>query len=482
MNDSLPFHCLEAEQGVLGCVLQKPAKLRDIIDAKVTSRWFYDIRHQSLFSLLVKMHSAGQGIDLLTLHVRLKTDGLIESVGGYAYLVELEGVTPSAENLGYYIPDLRDAFNRRRVQDVAARLSASASDPSIDSNALVDDAENALKSAREFTGGSKLPAIVDASEMLANPPPAPAELVHGLLHKGSKLVLGGGSKTFKTWTLLDLAVSVAHGEPWLSMKTSKGRVLYLNFEIQDWSFRQRIAAVGQAKNLSIAHGRLELWNLRGHAADFDALLPEIRDRIKADGHSLIVLDPIYKLYGNGLDENSAGDVARLLNAIDDLAATTGAAVAFGAHFSKGNQAAKESIDRISGSGVFARDPDSILVMTRHEEPDAFTVETTLRNFKPVEPFVVRWNYPLMRRADDLDPAKLKQVKAGRTASYSEEMLLDRLGKGMTSASWQTKVSDETGMCRRKFYELLSALQKSLSVERGENGKWKRKSTSAESAK
>jgi len=47
-----------------------------------------------------------------------------------------------------------------------------------------------------------------------------------------------------------------------------------------------------------------------------------------------------------------------------------AASVFGAHFSKGNQAGKESIDRISGSGVFARDPDTILVIevARKAEP------------------------------------------------------------------------------------------------------------------
>lgn len=37
-----------------------------------------------------------------------------------------------------------------------------------------------------------------------------------------------------------------------------------------------------------------------------------------------------------------------------LTVETGAGVAFGSHFSKGNQIQKESIDRISGSGVFAR--------------------------------------------------------------------------------------------------------------------------------
>src|SRR5208282_4805856 len=97
------------------------------------------------------------------------------------------------------------------------------------------------------------------------------------------------------------------------------------------------------------------------------------------------------------------------NAVESLSVESGAAVAFGAHYSKGNQAGKEAIDRISGSGVFARDPDTILNFTRHEETDAFTVDATLRNFKPIAPLCVRWQYPLMRRDESLDPAKLKKV-------------------------------------------------------------------------
>lgn len=136
---------------------------------------------------------------------------------------------------------------------------------------------------------------------------------------------------------------------------------------------------------------------------------------------MIILDPIYKLYG-GTDENSAKDVAALLNSIEMLAVDTGAAVAYGCHFAKGNASAKETIDRISGSGVFARDPDSLLIFTRHKEQDAFTVEPILRNFTPVMPFAVRWQFPLMHRADDLDPSELKQ-SFGRKRAYDPVKLL-----------------------------------------------------------
>ena len=86
--------------------------------------------------------------------------------------------------------------------------------------------------------------------------------------------------------------------------------------------------------------------------------------------------------------------------------------------------AKE-VDRIRGSGVFARDPDSLITFTKHEEEDAYTIEMVLRNLPPAKPFVVRWQWPLFRREESLDPAKLKQP-GGRPATHSPESLLECL--------------------------------------------------------
>jgi len=267
-----------------------------------------------------------------------------------------------------------------------------------------------------------LPPIVDGVEFLTTDIALPRELVYGVLHQGSKMVLGGGSKTYKTWLLLDLAVSVATGVPWLSFKTALGRVLILNLEIQAAFFQQRLLAIAKAKGVTLAKGQIDVWNLRGHAASFKEIIPKIIRRVMESKYDLIIIDPIYKLYGE-MDENSAGAVAMLQNSLERLAVETGAAVVFGAHYSKGNQAGKEAIDRISGSGVFARDPDSILNFTRHEEQDAFTVEATLRNLPPIKPFCARWQYPLMQRDDSLDPIKLKGAKGKtKTKPTNEEFL------------------------------------------------------------
>ena len=330
--------------------------------------------------------------------------------------------------------------------------------------------------AREYLGDEPeadqagLPPIVDAADFMATPHPQPRELVCGILHQGSKLVLGGGSKSFKTWTLLDLALSVAHGLPWFGRDTICGRVLYINFEIQDYAWEKRIAAVARAKGIELKPDAIKLWNLRGHAADFKTLLPQVTAQTKEAGFALIILDPIYKLYGR-TDENKAGDVAALLNGIESLAVQTGAAIAFGAHFSKGNQSQKEAIDRISGSGVFARDPDSILIFTRHEEQDAFTVESILRNFPPVDPFAVRWNFPLFELADELDPAKLKQA-GGRKAENAPDDLLKLLpADGLTNAAFLA-AADEDGISKRTFYRLRKSLEKAGRIMLSKvTGKW-----------
>ena len=315
-----------------------------------------------------------------------------------------------------------------------------------------------------------LPPIVDAAEWLTQPIDLPAELVQGLLHRGSKLVLGGGSKTFKTWTLLDLAISVAAGEPWLSCHTVKGKVLYLNFEIPPAFFQRRIEAIARAKGITLAPHTLDVWNLRGRATSYLELLPLIRQRINDAGYSLLVLDPIYKLYGD-TDENSAGAVAGLMNALEVVTVDSGAAIAFGAHYAKGNAAGKEAIDRISGSGVFARDPDSILNFTRHEEQDAFVVEATLRNHKPIEPFVVRWQYPLMRRDDGLDPAKLKQA-GGRPKLYTVDKLLTVLkGQQLESHNWCRLASLETGISKARFYVLLDVAKRNPKLKQTLAGQW-----------
>ena len=105
------------------------------------------------------------------------------------------------------------------------------------------------------------------------------------------------------------------------------------------------------------------------------------------------------------------------------------------------------------------------------QDEAFVVDTTLRNFKPVQPFVVRWLYPLMRRDEGLDPAKLKQT-GGRPKLYTVEKLLSSLkGQQLNSQNWLRIASLETGISKSRFFALLEEAKRDPKLMQTPTGQW-----------
>jgi hypothetical protein len=288
----------------------------------------------------------------------------------------------------------------------------------------------------------------------------PALLIEGLLHRGNKMILSGGSKTFKTWALTDLGLSVAAGTDWLGFKCHKAKVFYINFEIQTPFYAERLDAIRAAKKLPLEVGQFYFWTLRGWAVPLEDLIPALKRELLRVGitFDLIIFDPIYKTYGP-LEENVASDMASLMNQLDRLCAQMGIAVLFGAHFSKGNQANKDVIDRTSGSGVFGRDPDSILTLTKHQEPDCFTVDLILRHNPEVDSFVVQWNYPLLSRKDAFDPERLK-TPGGRPPKATPTDLLaiiTAFDDQLATKDLIEKAAIDLGLGQRSVYSLIRDL-------------------------
>ena len=419
---------------------------------------FYAEAHQIIYWAFLDIHEIGGKIDITRLVALLKENGTYEKVGGAAYLAEVLQSVPYAANWRYYAEIIREKAARRNGINA---VTESLRDFWNESIPVVDTLSQAARSLTNIdrAGDTRrsLPQIRDAFELCETDIPLPSELMQGLLHQGSKLSFSGASKGYKTWALDSLALSVAYGLPWLGCETRPAKVLLIDLELQEAFCRRRLLTLERALNISGERGRLDVWNLRGFAVGHQLLLPQIEERIGNDGYGLVIVDPIYKLYAEGSNENAAADVAALMNSLERLCSRCHAAVAFGAHYSKGNQAGKEAIDRISGSGVFARDPDSLLNLTAHEQPDCYTLEATLRNFPPVDPFVVRWAFPLFVRDTTLDPAALK--KPGRPPKYTAEMLLAALVDGMTSTEWEKA----GGMSNEVYLRLRRELQNAFKV-------------------
>jgi hypothetical protein len=415
-------HSLEAEEHLLSCCLLDGGEVvARCIDAGIRPESFYDAKHGVIFERLLDMFQRRVPIDVSVIAEELKKSKQLDQVGGYAFLTQVSSRIPTIAQAGYFIETCkRLALARARIRSGTGLIESVFTGD--------DDAVkrmNAELRELESEESAFLPAVVSAVKLAEKKLVRPAELVAGVLLLRCLMIIAGGSKSFKTWVLLDLAIAIASGTPWWGLTTVKGKVLFVNFELDEWALDERIGEICKARNIARPEN-LEVWNLRGYATDIDELLPYFEARGIRGQYSLIILDPIYVCLG-ARDENSNSDVTQLMNRLMKLTRVTGAAVAFGHHFSKGNQSEKDARDRASGAGAWVRAPDTVVTLTAHEEESAFRVDYVLRNLKQKKEHVVRWEHPCMRLAAELNPAALKGP--GRTKEYGIGDFCDLLEDG-----------------------------------------------------
>jgi replicative DNA helicase len=142
--DRLPPHSHEAEQGVLGCILLSPRECLGLCVEKLgegSREVFYDLRHQTIFDMLVDMYDKQDAIDVITLQQRLKDKQLLEQIGGIAYLSSLPDVVPSAANVGYYFDIVREKFVLRKMIHACSDVVGRVYDHEGDVEELLDQVE-----------------------------------------------------------------------------------------------------------------------------------------------------------------------------------------------------------------------------------------------------------------------------------------------------------------------------------------------------
>jgi RecA-family ATPase len=259
----------------------------------------------------------------------------------------------------------------------------------------------------------ELPDFENMSAFWDALPPLSPPLIYGILRQGHKLLLAGPSKSGKSYALIELAIAIAEGLKWLSFQCAQGRVLYINLEIDDASAKHRFIDVYKALGWAPNNiNNIDLWGLRGNSLPLDQLAPKLIRRAQKKKYAAIIFDPIYKIITG--DENSANQMAAFCNQFDKVCAQLGCSVIYCHHHSKGSQGHKRSMDRASGSGVFARDPDALLdyieltptsemleqyapgtsALPKSEQPTALRIEGTLREFAPFEPVNCWFQHPI----------------------------------------------------------------------------------------
>ncbi len=214
-----------------------------------------------------------------------------------------------------------------------------------------------------------LPDIEELGDIWDNLPELAPCLIDGVLRKGHKMLIAGPSKAGKSFLQIELAIAIAEGQKWIGWQCTQGKVMYVNLELDRASCLHRFKDVYEALGIKPENLKnLDIWNLRGKAVPMDKLAPKLIRRAQKKNYEAIIIDPIYKVITG--DENSADQMAKFCNQFDLVCTELGCAVIYCHHHSKGKQGAKNSMDRASGSGVFARDPDAMLDMIELDTTEA----------------------------------------------------------------------------------------------------------------
>lgn len=142
-NTARAFYAEESERSVLGAMLRSERALRDT--AMLSERDFYAPQNGKIYSAMRLLEAQKRPVDLTTVDDQLSKMGVLEAVGGTAYLIELADGTPSAANAQGYAERVKEAATMRQVREIGEQLARDAGNPLMNVSTLVDDARAKLR-------------------------------------------------------------------------------------------------------------------------------------------------------------------------------------------------------------------------------------------------------------------------------------------------------------------------------------------------
>jgi len=273
--DRLPPHSIEAEQGVLGCVMISPNDCMGecLGKFKAGAEVFYDLRHQTIFDALAEMYDKREAIDIITVQQQLKDKHLLEQIGGIAYLSSLQDAVPSAANLSYYLDIVREKYLLRKMIATCTEVVGRVYDYQGEVEELVDQVEKDILRINEERDQGKSKAI---KQIVGE---AVGQIEHYFNRKGELGGVGTGFTDLDRMTdglhkgeMIVIAARPSMGKTSLAMNIVEHAVLEQKLPVAVFSLEMTAESLVLRMLCSIA--RLNLGNIRGGfmgEADFPKL-------------------------------------------------------------------------------------------------------------------------------------------------------------------------------------------------------------------
>ncbi len=294
LSQRLPPQNLEAEQALLGALLANN-KAYERVSEFLAPHHFADPVHGRIFGAIQRRVENGALADAVTLRAEFEHNGLLDEVGGTAYLAQLLTAMVGIINAGEYGKVIHDAWLRRQLVDVGENVvnRAFGAEPELDARQQLEAAEQTLFDLAKDNAGEggfiafekALTAAVRQASVAMSNPGGVSGLSTGLrdldkkiggLHKSDLLILAGRPAMGKT----ALATKIAFGAARAVLRKARdadpnavprGGVAVFSLEMSADQLATRLLA---------EESRISSDNIRRgdiHQADFDRFFAASRE-------------------------------------------------------------------------------------------------------------------------------------------------------------------------------------------------------------
>lgn len=376
---------------------------------------------------------------------------------------------PSPYLAGQWLPIIRQWTRRRELREAAqVLLQAAHSDDDEARKGLLDLHHAHLEAYTE----PEEKRIFSIADLLEDETPLPPDLVEGFIPGQTTVLLSGRGGDCKSYAMLDLAIAVASGEPWLGLEVSQTPVLYFDLE------NRRTWVTMRVKEVLRGHGLLDDWpplrfvfKVDKHLDHDDAIL-EYAQLIERAGARLAIFDSVVDFLGD-TDENSNPEMGQVAERMRKLVDYTGASLAGIHHTPKSGNGPRGATALRNGIDVNVMISREGNVLRLHQDKNRVGPEQTilcrlnwgpgLFNLSPIGVTIGR-----KRTAPDPDEAAILEVlddgawhtssdvanivmeQTQHTRQTIHRKLRDMVGDGLLEASERMK--GKSYQVRRNPYE------------------------------
>ena len=421
-------HSDEAERSVLGASMLDERALIEVAE-KIKPEDFYKKNHQEIFAAMMQLHRQNAPVDSLTVSEELSKRGVLEMVGGRAYVAGLASDVPSIANASEYASIVAEKALLRNLIIVSDDVMSKSYADDTEAEKMLDYAEQQImdiarkRQSRSVVALSDI--LLDNREMINERSKTKGQITGvptGLtdldrktsgLQKSDLIILAARPSMGKTAFALCVAKNAA----------AKGnKVMIFSLEMSKEQLTQRLLAMeAMVDSDKMRKGDLntEDWKALSKAADsLDKAkifiddtpgmpLMEMKNKCRRlkekEGLDLVIVDYLQLMEMGGRVESRQLEIAALSRQMKQMARELECPVIALSQLSRASEQRKDNrpiLSDLRDSGAIEQDADVVLFLYRDEvynpeteKPGECEVNVAKQRNGPIGVVEVRWLAP-----------------------------------------------------------------------------------------